>query len=177
MTHFFTVVLVPQDSTDVQAAVSALLAPYNENMDVEPYKKYKTQEDVDRMADHYKTHALDELALHMEEWSNNDGGVDGLGLFELSTYNPQSQWDYWSMIEFEINDDGKLRNAFPVSEVQGDFQCFAVVTPNGTWHQRAEAGWWGMTTNEKDRYAWQQEIKALFQANQNCLLVGVDCHI
>ena len=38
MSHFITLVLVPPDSTHIERAVSALLAPYNEEITVAPYK-------------------------------------------------------------------------------------------------------------------------------------------
>jgi len=39
MSHFYTVVLVPKDTDDIEAKVEELLAPYNENIEVEEYDK------------------------------------------------------------------------------------------------------------------------------------------
>lgn len=39
MSHFFAVVLVPADTVDIEEKVSELLAPYNEELEIEPYEK------------------------------------------------------------------------------------------------------------------------------------------
>src|SRR5258708_6027803 len=38
MSHFFVMVLVPVNTTDIEEAVSTLMAPYDENVEVEPYE-------------------------------------------------------------------------------------------------------------------------------------------
>jgi hypothetical protein len=38
--HWFTIVLVPADTQDIMAAVDALLEPYDQYREVEPYKFY-----------------------------------------------------------------------------------------------------------------------------------------
>lgn len=41
MSHFTTLVLLPGDVTDVDAALDEVMAPYDENIQVEPYRNYE----------------------------------------------------------------------------------------------------------------------------------------
>lgn len=58
-----------------------------------------------------------------------------------------------------------------------DLYPFAIITPNGEWHERAEMGWFGMTSDEKEDDAWHEEVKRILQANPNKVAVVCDCHI
>ena len=58
-----------------------------------------------------------------------------------------------------------------------------VVTPyafvkDGKWVERGEMGWWGMSSNEKDKDAWAVEFYKMFNAlPDDTLITMVDCHI
>lgn len=54
---------------------------------------------------------------------------------------------------------------------------FAVVTPDGAWHERGRMGWWAAVADEKDRDTWADEVRALLDANPSATAVIVDCHI
>jgi hypothetical protein len=199
MSHFFTVVIVPGATPpdQIEETVTRLLAPYDEKLAVVPYKVYLDQENIEHMASHYKTSADDlaALARHMRNWCGNEGGVDERGLYRLSTYNPQSKWDWW-VIGGRWN--GKVRSAprndetgfnfgseyhqlpenmLPVKELQTPLSCFALVTPDGVWHEQGEMGMFGMVANEKEEEVWQREVAEILQKHQSDILVGVDCHI
>lgn len=56
-------------------------------------------------------------------------------------------------------------------------QTFAVVM-DGKWYQRAEMGWWGMTTDEMDEDEWEAQYAALLEdIPDHTMLTVVDCHI
>lgn len=197
MSHFFTVVLIEPDVTNVESKVKKLLAPYNEELQVKPYKVYEDVEEIKRMAKNYKLPPTDlkGLAKKMGDWAGASGGVDKKGLYHVSTYNPKSQWDYWRFggrwcgevrglpksdekgynfgEEFGFLDD----NICAVREIPKDFICFAIVTPDGKWHERGGMGWWGMVSNEKEEKEWKKELEALLIKHHNCIAVGCDLHI
>lgn len=51
------------------------------------------------------------------------------------------------------------------------------VVKDGQWYQRGEMGWWGMSSNEKDKDQWNQEFAALVSGlSDDELLTVVDCH-
>lgn len=58
------------------------------------------------------------------------------------------------------------------------FVPFAVVTPDGTWHQKGDMGCWGLTRNEKADDAWHAQFRQIVQGQMSEYVgVLVDCHI
>jgi hypothetical protein len=199
MSHFFTVVIVPgtTPTNQIEETVSRLLAPYDENQRVEPYKVYLDREDIARMAARYDIAPdnLAELAHYITRWTGLQGGMDEHGLYRLSTYNPEAKWDWWVIggrwngeirgaprndetgFNFGAEYHQLAENLLPVSQLEHRLTCFAVVTPDGSWHERGHMGMWAIVTGEKEQDAWDKEVMALLQQHQGDLLVGVDCHI
>jgi len=119
----------------------------------------------------------------------------------MSTYNPKSKWDYWRIggrwdgwiqevkrsSEKGYNySDGheQVRNNAVSAEVFLQFvkadpaknTPFALVTAD-EWHEKAEMGWWAITTGDKDEDTWADEVVALLEANPNTIAVACDLHI
>lgn len=69
------------------------------------------------------------------------------------------------------HEKGNYKN---VSDIH-DFVPFAIVTPDGEWHERGHMGWWAMVSDEKDN--WEEEVKKILEENKGHLAVLVDCHI
>jgi hypothetical protein len=88
MSHF--TVLVIGDN------IEGKLAPYSEQLEVEPYKRYINKEERKRMAEYYGVDVEDAEALiaKMPSWSGCEGSVDENGLYYLTTHNPKSKWDW-----------------------------------------------------------------------------------
>lgn len=99
MSH--AVVLVLGDDIEGQ------LAPYDENREVEPYKDYEDLDPerwpVSFLAKEYPDADLTDphtvARLYNGHWDDGSGKyeVDEKGLFEWSTYNPQSKWDWYTV--------------------------------------------------------------------------------
>lgn len=85
-------------------AIEDQLAPYNENTETEPYKDYidasveewplsfvaKEAPDLDL------TNATAVAAWLTARWGPDETyAADDQGIYTMSTYNPQSKWDYW----------------------------------------------------------------------------------
>jgi len=90
MSHFTVAVIHRADQN-----IEELLAPYDENKEVEPYVQYSRQEAIDHARKNYKSAAgkTDEECWQMvaeDEKTDEDGNI-------LSTYNPQSTWDWWTV--------------------------------------------------------------------------------
>lgn len=59
----------------------------------------------------------------------------------------------------------------------GAFTPYAVLY-NGTWYERGEMGWFGMSSNEKDPDDWAAQVDNLFQSlDDDVTITIVDCHI
>lgn len=113
----------------------------------------------------------------------------GTGLSE-TTYNPLSKWDWWAL---GGRFSGRLRsherlpedlrsNTIQVGEhlqrveADPDLTPFALLTPDGAWHEKGRMGWWGVVSNENAD--WRERYLALLRTlDPGLLLVGVDCHI
>lgn len=201
MSHYFTVVLVPDVlGQDIPAAVATALEPFNENTTVEPYKVRPSQEDISNMISFYTEHPehrdglpLDNVAGLLRNYHEAEAGQDENGYYYLSTYNPKSQWDFWriggrydgriSAVEHDsengFNFDKKHEtldlNARPASELPESFTCFAILTPDGQWHEKGKMGWFGIVANEDEK--WLEQMRRIFVQHNDCVAVGCDLHI
>lgn len=54
---------------------------------------------------------------------------------------------------------------------------YALLTPDGEWHQRGEMGWFGISHDEKERDTWENEYRKCLRAFPDTVAVAVDCHI
>ena len=96
--HYCVFVLIPQDA-DIDIEIEKALAPFDDDLKVDPYKVYLDPREITAMARHYgtKRSALKQLATHMEDWRSGLGGVDDRGLFAVSTFNPNTKWDWYAI--------------------------------------------------------------------------------
>lgn len=161
------------------------LEKYSENRDVEPYKVHLRPDQVQAMADHYEIDPtrLDLLEEKMSDWSSAPGGVDSDGIYYLSTYNPDSKWD-WYVIGgrwegYFTNKEGcEVDQALKkdIDWEQCDGITFAFLDKAGIWHEKANMGWWAITTNEKAD--WPDIFKCLLdKVEEDDLVTLLDCHI
>jgi hypothetical protein len=159
MSHFLVGVIVPKGTKNVQSYIDGVMDAYNENLEVNEYK-----------------------------------GDDG----EPCTYNPDSKWDWyvvggrWDGIiskngEQMPSDDGGFNfgdkhhdienNTCMVRHLPAKSLPFAIVTPDGEWHEKGSMGWWGITKDEKEDKKWEKEVAEILKEYKNDYMVGMDCHI
>jgi hypothetical protein len=97
MSHF-TVLVIGENPEDQ-------LAPYCENIEVAPYnKEVVSDEDIQRFMNHYREEKPQDKDLPFEDmyrkygndWNSKNWkkGPDGK-YYEVSTYNPESKWDWY----------------------------------------------------------------------------------
>ena len=87
--------------------------------------------------------------------------------FTVNYYNKESFWNKYRSKEMYI-------------EVSSAFSIYAVVTPDGEWHEPGEMGWWGISfaTDEEEAKWYNEYSKFIEMAKENNYLVTiVDCHI
>lgn len=123
----------------------------------------------------------DECYEDEKQWFDDDM-VDSNGDL-LSTYNPNSKWDWyvvggrWSGY-LDLKDGSSVDEAY-VNEVDWSKNVpFAYVTPNGIWNEKGEMGWWACVSNEKDENEWKREfIEYVKNLDDDVIVTAVDCHI
>ena len=65
----------------------------------------------------------------------------------------------------------------PVSMLPRDFVPYALVTPDGEWHERAKMGWWGCSSSMMRPEEWKGKAAGILAAHTACWAVACDCHI
>ena len=92
MSHYTVAVFHRKDQD-----IDDLLAPYDENMSVEPYIKYTMQEAIDWVKKNIAGYH-DKPDFECWQWMADeyDGRTDDEGNI-YSTYNPDSKWDWYSI--------------------------------------------------------------------------------
>jgi hypothetical protein len=118
--------------------------------------------------------------------------------FYASTYNQQSKWDWYRVggrfdglmtntpqasdngFNFDAKHETLANNSVSVFELlqaAEPFIPYALVTPEGEWIERGQMGWWGMSSGDKDRAAWNSQVKAIYEKFSKFDAVLLDCHI
>ena len=112
-----------------------------------------------------------------------------------TTYNPDSKWDCWVIggrwngeVKGKPKGDGKggfnfgeefhdlNENSCTVKEaLYNEFSPFALITPDGEWHESGKMGLWGISTDDKED--WTQEAVKIMKDYEDFLIVSLDCHI
>ncbi len=171
---------------------------YEEKTTNESHLKY-IRDEVPKMMewtdDEWHKHAI---RYYDEHELDDDGGY-------MSTYNPKSKWDWYSIggrwkgilrikpgADSGIQGEGSWTNAdedYEATQVDSalkkdvdwehpemkDFCLYALLDDNG-WHEKGEMGWFGISTNEVQD--WESEFKKLLDAiPDDARITVVDCHI
>lgn len=193
------------------------LDQYDENMEVAPYIRYTKDEAIDevkrRHAQSYENalEALKKKDLDSESYEYFQKVLDK-GLFIswedaweevkkwgyeidsdenlLSTYNPDSKWDWYSVggrwdgfLHYKDTDPGfEETNVAYIHELDTDYLLehtpFCFVTEEGKWEEKGKMGWWCSVSNEKSEESWKQQfVDYVKSLDADCLVTVVDFHI
>lgn len=92
MSHYTVMVIGPETDQELEEA----LAPFDENIEVEPYRDYNVW-----IPDDLKTKEPKEIAKELKErWGGDEDyryDPDKDAVYIMSTYNPESKWDWWTL--------------------------------------------------------------------------------
>ncbi len=119
MSHYAVLVLHKEDQN-----INTLLAPYNENLEVEPYLKLTFDEVIKKIKDEYE-YEYDNNCTEQElikDYADDWGYIllnDGL----YSTYNPNSKWDWYEIggrfsKRLELTEEGRI---YTVSKCEKEY--------------------------------------------------------
>lgn len=112
----------------------------------------------------------------------------------MSTYNPDSKWDWYCeggrwgewLILKEKEDDEEFLTAIFATKKEVDWDAmlaydripFCFVTEDGEWHESASMGWWATTTDNKDEDVWKKEFLDYLESVEDDVEISViDFHI
>lgn len=182
--------------------IDSLLEPYDEGLRVKPYVELtkeeaiqKAKEDVEWILEHPNNPSIDvarsiKTDEQFYEFAQRFGveKIDEDGNF-LTTYNPDSKWDWWVVggrwPDYLPTIHGQNFNSCTVGEVDwGKFfednplGPFCFITEDGEWHETARMGWWGMTSDDKERSAWREELESYLKSvDPDTEITAIDFHI
>src|SRR5699024_9687342 len=98
------------------------------------------------------------------DWNGYQWRMDSDGSWRsYSTYNPKSKWD-WYKLGGRWSGMIKLHNGTQVDKAKikdianlNELKTFAVLK-DGQWYEKGEMGWFGMSSNDKEKRDWHNEI-------------------
>ena len=193
------------------------LENYYEGLEVEAYVAYTKEEAIDEVkkmrAYNYEraVEMLQKPDLNSKQIEHYQNIID-LGLFIsyedawkaaqdwgyeidedenlLSTYNPESRWDWYSIggrwdgfLHYKDVEPGlEETNEAYIHELDMDYLLenipFCFVTEDGEWREKGEMGWWCSVSNEKPEETWKQQFRDYVKSlDPNCLVTVIDFHI
>ncbi len=104
----------------------------------------------------------------------------------ISTYNPASKWDWYKIggrwdgwFYDRIQRAGSISGNLATAEHLLDRQefPFALLTPDGRWHDRGSMAWWGVVINGKPVADWHAEATAILTEYPGHSVALIDAHI
>lgn len=100
--------------------------------------------------------------------------VDGMPLADH-----ESKDNFFNMYKPEYYVD-RYKSKETYADCMSAFSTFAVVTPDGKWHEKGDMGWWACSSETpEESLAWDLDYKRRFidSADPNWSITVVDCHI
>ncbi len=205
MTHFTALVILPSDIINTQEKVAKLLNPYYSELEVEPYKEYLNQkelkaemeylltlsnENVDKLASEYELSGekvIEILAKINLYWDEEDvASVDEYGEYQITTYNPQSKWDWYRFIEAEPREaEPPINYPCKVKDLP-DIVPYALITPDGKWYELGfDLGIQAFMRNHlnsntnitEGEINWKLKVKEIIDCYSDFIAVGLNCHM
>jgi len=184
--HYSTFVIIGRDD-DPEAAVAQALHPFDEDLEVEPYRDYLDASDIQRMAAHYGIPPTDlpSLVRKMEDWRGREGGVDAHGLYAVTTCNPDGKWDWYEIGgRWDGYIPGSSRNVLSARALLRSRRfrkClpYYLVTPDGRWLEHEDAPLFAAPTTPAQRRAerrWLAQVRRVLKEYIDRKVVCVDIH-
>jgi hypothetical protein len=184
--HYETFVIIGGDD-DPEPAVARALEPFDEALEVEPYRAYLSASDIDRMAQHYGIPPTNLLALagKMRDWRGAEGGVDARGLYAVVSYNPNGTWDWYEIGgRWEGSIKSSRRNVISARTLSRSPhlpKClpYYLVTPDGRWLESNERLLLGTPKTAADRRnhrRWLAQVRRVLKQYSDRKAVCVDIH-
>lgn len=139
------------------------------DFDWEGLRKLQMETDERRykiLSEAFLTH--DTSALH-GPYSIKEDGI--YNIFGEAVYKAgQTLQDFMGTRYDNFDPEGQWKN-YPLS-------TFAFIDTDGEWHGKGEMGWFGVSFNDKEAEAWEEEMQAFLKSlNEDDYLVILDCHI
>ncbi|MDY6898868.1 MAG: hypothetical protein SWZ49_12430 [Cyanobacteriota bacterium] len=116
------------------------------------------------------------------DWYEEDvAGVDEHGEYQITTYNPQSKWDWYRFIETEES----IIYPCTIKDLP-EVAPYALITPDGKWYELGfDLGIQTFMRNHsikdknisEEEINWNLQVKEILDCYSDFLAVALNCHI
>lgn len=192
MTHTVGAVIVPArisitNQPAVEEYLASVLERYCEELEVPRYIQNEDwQGELKTLRENpwYQREQPENATMTDERLLTDFGwekAEDGNGWVKWSTYNPDSQWD-WYVVggrwhgEFAPHDVLGCDEAV-LESTQWDGWPYSIVNLAGEWLTQGDVGWWGVTEDKMTSEQWAERFIAALQEDPEAHVVFVDFHI
>jgi hypothetical protein len=175
MAHFTVCIVVKDDKSDIDTLtgkVASVLNEFSTELEVNPYRRYISGDDLAHMKSHYRAHTVDELVG--QTWHGGEPAqLDENGLYVPSTSNPNGHFDYANILGRVLPKDFGL--AFLGEGCNR--VCRAMVTLDGQW---LDGPWnFGEPTDpngKKESTEWHSKLASILEQHKHEAIFIADCH-
>ena len=192
--HSIAFVLLPTDISNIRETTRSLLAPYHIELDVQPYKAYLSDKEVNYWAEKLGTRDLQIIAKKLQFLENGsvEAGIDDIGLYEMTTFNPRGRFDNWRPAKvFEVTpassrfEKDLSCSICPVPQLSNSIESipYSIITPEGEWFCATDHGviprydFEGRRhLNHEAQTKWEHEAGKLLAKYPNHLVFALDVH-
>ncbi|MEM6400480.1 MAG: hypothetical protein AAF757_09600 [Cyanobacteria bacterium P01_D01_bin.116] len=205
MTNFKALVILSSGTKNIEKKVAELLNPYYLELEVEPYKEYLnkekfqaeieyistfSKEEIEKLAVEYEfsgENLIEDLAKINLDWYEEDiAGVDEHGEYQITTYNPQSKWDWYRFIKAEPREDEPPINYPCRVKDLPKVVPYALITPDGKWYELGfdlgiqafmRSHSMSDTNITEKEMNWDLKVNVILACYSDFIAVALNCHI
>ncbi len=169
---------------NVEVSVMRALAPFNEHLEVEPYRVHLDRGDIARMKAHFSIPSADAdtLATLMRAWTGQEGGVDETGLYRVSTFNPDGRYDWYEIggrwdgsVPGSVGNVIRSESLALLPSLQAHLP-YALVTPDGEWIEHEQFPFVKSSNENAEDSQWLAQVSNILRRWPDHLVVCVDVH-
>lgn len=190
MSHFSTIVALNGaiQECDLEKALGNAMEPFCEVTDNIAFLQF--EDCTNALEEKYQEETIDQRPVRdlfsFEQYAERCGYHRHGDRFGYHV-NINAKWDWFEVggrfcNKFLVNKTKRVDIARKKDILWDDMSNPAVSTfaflQDGEWHESGSAGWFGVSTNNKEENLWKQEIQTFLAGlPENTWLVNVDCHI
>jgi hypothetical protein len=95
----------------------------------------------------------------------------------IKAVNEWSSKNGYSLFGMNLEDFQCTREEYCLNAARGSFTPFAIIK-DGKWHEKGEMGWFGVTSNEKNKDQWTAQVARMIdELPEETMIWNFDCHI
>lgn len=107
-------------------------------------------------------------------WAGWVRGIEDAMPEDVNMFDDREASDRSKAVRRDVRNNSRHVSEFS-SPIPDDMIPFAIVTPDGEWHEKGSMGWWGCVSDAKSD--WKDGARSILAQHPTALAVAVDLHI